>query len=101
VGLRADQCTEDTIDKLLAELQRLAATDPAAAQVYARARAHVDQLRTPWDATWTIQAIDGVIRQMNQGGFRSVVGRVVGGSACIPAQMASFRLESLTDKPVY
>lgn len=99
MALRPDPCTEDVIDALLAELRAVAGRDPRAAQVLASAEVHVETLRDPFDKTWTIQAIDGVIRQMNLGGFRSVVARVVGGSHCTPAQMASFRLESLTDRP--
>ena len=101
MGLRPDPCTEDVIEALLAELRGAAATDANAASVLSAAQTHVDQLRVPYDPTWTIQALDGVIRQMNTRGFRHVVARVVGGSSCTPAQMASFRLEPLTDRSDY
>ncbi len=94
MGLKANACTEDVINALLGELRR--DPSPAAQRIYATISAHVERLREPWDPTWTIQALDGVIRQMNSGGFKHVVARVVGGSRCTSAQMASVRLEPLT-----
>ncbi len=101
MGLKSDACTEDVIDALLAELARLGQSSADAAAVWQSANTHVEQLRAPYDPTWTIQALDGVVRQMNQRGFRHVVAEIIGGSGCTPAEMTSFRLESLTDSPGY
>ncbi len=102
MGFKSHPCTEEVIDALLAALRAEGASgNQDACRVFHSTRSHVEQLRSPWDPTWTMQALDGVVRQMNQGGFRHVVGRVLGASSCTPAKLASFRLESLTDRPDY